>query len=909
MNVQRNSLVAAAVAAALFASHAWSAQADTSSTAGTTAAASAAAPGAATADTATASTTSAASAAPDGSAAATAASATATTTAPAATVADAGVPIASADTPSESLQSVIVTGTRVSGIKALDSAAPIQVVGGDELQRTPSTPDLIQTLATTVPSLDTTTGGGGDLSNLTLQAALRGLSPNDTLVLVDGKRRHTTANIGVGATGEFTGGAGADLNFIPVDAIDHIEVLTDGAAAQYGSDAIAGVINIILKKGYQGGNLQASYGAYEDGGGKTDDVTGNIGFQPYEGAYFNLTGEFRNHGYTVRDEPLDYVLDPSSTSGLYPVAGLQPIDSNVLNAPGWPVLNRIGGDSEYDLKLAEFNSGFRLGDDVEFYSFGTYGQKAASSIQNYRLPHIAAYTDPTTHETEYQYPFGFTPLEAIYETDYGITGGLRGVLADWNWDLSSTYGRDYNDFDTLDTSNTYFYGLTGYSPTNFYDGSFKATQWTNNLDLDREFDLGLAGPLNIALGGEFRRDAYVIGAGVPWSYEEGGAAAFQGFSPTDAGGHSRTNSAGYIDFAAKVIGGLRLDLAGRYEHYSDFGDARSGKLTARYDFSPAFALRGTISNGFRAPTVAEEYYTKSSTSPTSTGVTLASDSAAAALFGLGKLQPETSVNYSLGLVVNPVPNLTGSLDLYQINLDHRIVSTTTMYYLLNGVEVSPLVGQAIAANGNQLNPTFTSVSVSLFTNGVDTSTQGADLVLDYLTDLDRLGNVDWFVNANYNKTTITGIRATPTQLAAQGVTILDASSFTGLSDGLPKYNINFGAQWNLDRLSVNIREVIHDTTSALGSDDGATTPGKITYYLEQSGIVPITDIDIGYDVLKSVKLSVGAVDAFDRYPDKINPLLLAAYQKAGYPFAAVQYTASPIGINGGYYYVKATYTF
>lgn len=228
------------------------------------------------------------------------------------------------------VQEVIVTGTRQSGIKALDSPAPVQVVSGEELARTASTPDLIQTLAAVVPSLFTTTGGG-DLSDLTLQAALRGLSPNDTLVLVNGKRRHTTANIGIAAPGPFAGGAGADLNFIPVDAIDHIEVLTDGAAAQYGSDAIAGVINIILKKGADGGNLQGSYGGYQDGGGKTDDISGNVGFAPYDGAFLNLTAESRNHGYTSRVQPLAYIENPTAL-GSYPVAGLEPIDANVLNA-------------------------------------------------------------------------------------------------------------------------------------------------------------------------------------------------------------------------------------------------------------------------------------------------------------------------------------------------------------------------------------------------------------------------------------------------------------------------------------------------------------------------------------------------------------------------------------------------
>jgi iron complex outermembrane recepter protein len=807
-------------------------------------------------------------------------------------------------------QSIIVTGTRQSNVMAIDSPAPVQVVASDELAKTSSTPDLIQTLAAAVPSLDTTTFSG-DLSNLSLQAALRGLSPNDTLILVNGKRRHTTSNIAVGATGEFTGGAAADLNFIPVNAIDHIEVLTDGAAAQYGSDAIAGVINIILKKGYEGGNLQASYGAYQDGGGKTDDVSGNIGLQPYDGAYLNLTGEVRNHGHTVRSAPLDYTLDPRPFPGRYPAAGLKPIDVNALNAPGWPVLNLIHGDARYDLKVASFNCGFKLGQEVELYLFGTYGQKSAESNENYRLPHVAAHTDPATGQTSYQYPYGFTPLEAIDESDYGLTGGLRGVLAEWSWDLSSTYGRDFNDFQTLNSTNSVAYATTGYSPTRFYDGFFKATQWTNNLDISRDIDVGLAGPLNIALGAEQRRDGYVIGAGIPLSYQLGGAASFSGFSPTDAGGHSRTNTVGYLDVAAKIIGGLRIDLAGRYERYSDFGAARSGKLSARYDFSPAVALRGTISNGFRAPTVEEEYYTKSATSPTSTGVTLASNAPAAALFGLGRLQPETSVNYSLGVVLRPAPNLTGSLDVYRINLDHRIVETNNFYALLNAIQQpsAPLVNAAIATNGNQLNPSITSVYVSFFTNGVDTSTEGGDLVVDYVTDLERFGSVDWFLNANYNRTRVKGIRSTPAQLAADGVTILDPTAFAGLTTAQPRYNINLGAVWSVGPLAVNLREIIHDTTTTVSSDNGATTPGRTTYYTSHSGIIPITNIDIGYDVLRSVKLTVGAVNAFNRYPDKLNAGLLAAYQRGGYSFAADQYSVGPVGIDGGYYYVKATYTF
>jgi len=839
------------------------------------------------------------------------------------------VDTASADASGDggTLDEVIVTGTRQSNIKATDSVVPVQVVSGSQLTSTSATPDLSQTLASVAPSLEVA-NAGGDLSALTLQAALRSLSPNDTLVLVNGKRRHGTSNIDVSGTDNFGGGAGADLNLIPVDAIDHIEVLTDGAAAQYGSDAIGGVINIILKKNPQGGNLQANYGGYEDGGGKTDDFSGNIGFEPYEGAYLNLTGEVRNHGHSVRSEALEYIEDLQNglpPPGEFAGAGLKNIDLNAVNAPGFPILNQISGDASYQLKVATFNAGFRFSDAIEFYSFGTLGVKSASAYENYRLPHIAAYTPPGG-TTQYYYPYGFTPTEDINEQDYGLTEGLRGEVAGWSWDLSSTYGRDLNDFYTENSVNTTAYasGISnpvtgysspaGYSPSSFYDGFFKATQWTTNLDLDHEFEVGLAGPLNVAVGAEHRRDAFVTGAGIPLSYLGGGGASFAGFSPTDAGGHARDSSAGYVDFAAKVVGGLRLDIAGRYEDYSDFGSTTSGKLALRYDFSPAFGVRGTISNGFRAPTVAEEYYTKTSTSPTSTGVQLGADSPASAVFGLGSLQPETSVNYSLGAVFTPVPQFTSTLDLYRINLDHRIVSTQSFYSeIANSSNTAgvhqpayALVTQALTTNGNQLNPAIFTDSVNFFVNGVDTSTSGIDLQLDYVTQFGGLGTENWSLDANYNNTEVTSVRATPAALASLGLTVLNATNFAGLSTAQPKYNLQFGALWTYERLAVDVREIIHGTTKTITSVEAS---GVQNYYDEESGVIPITNIDIGYDVLKSLKLSLGAVNVFDRYPDKVPAGLLNAYETAGQSFAATQYVGSPIGIDGGYYYAKVDYTF
>ncbi len=807
----------------------------------------------------------------------------------------------------DSLQSIIVTGTRQSDVKAIESAAPIQIISVEDLQKTATKPDLIQTLAALIPSFGAA-GFGGDLSNLTLEAKLRGLSPNDTLILINGKRRHTTGNLSIGG-GAYEGGAGADLNFIPVDAIDRIEVLTDGAAAQYGSDAIAGVINIILKKGHEGGNLQAEYGAYQDGGGVTDDFGGNVGLLPYEGAYLNITGEYRNHGFSNRGTIDPRLLAPSG------------VNTNVVSAPGYPYLNLISGDSQQQLKIFSFNSGFALGGDTELYSFGTYGKKSASAYENYRLPSQVSYTVPgaSPPQITYQFPYGFTPLEAIDESDYSITGGIKGVVADWNWDLASGYGRDYADVSTIHTTNLSLYALNGIAPPDsYYDGAFKATQWTSTLDISRDFDVGLAGPLNVAFGSEYRRDTYSIAPGIPASYFGAGAASYPGFNPADAGIHSRTNYAGYIDLASKVFQQLRVDVAGRFEHYSDFGNKTVGKITARYDLSPVFAVRGTASTGFRAPTLAEEYYTTTNVSPTSATVQLAPNSKGAADLGLGAgLQPETSRNYSVGLVFNPLPQLAATLDVYQIKVRDRIVASGTLSAALNGVVVAPAITQAIVDNGNSLDPTVVAsgqTAVSLFTNGIDTRTRGADLTFNYDTDFGRFGHVAWLVAANYNDTTASNVRGGSVQLAGQP--LFDQTAVSYLTTASPKYVINVGGLWSIDRLSVNFREVVYGNASEYTQDQGFTdrvahvSPAHVVYYQSSTGVIPTTNVDVSYSALEHLTLSVGALNVFNRYPDKLNPELLSLYRAVASNSGVTQYpTWSPFGFNGGFYYLKASYSF
>jgi iron complex outermembrane receptor protein len=826
------------------------------------------------------------------------------------------------------LNEVIVTGSRQSGLKASDSPAPIQILSAEALQTASGSGQLMDTLSQIVPSL-TVQAFGFDMGGQTLLAKLRGLSPNHVLVLVNGKRRHTTSNLAVDS-GPYQGGAGVDLNFIPIDAIDHIEVLTDGAAAQYGSDAIAGVINIILKKNSSGGIVNGTYGQYGNaGGGKTEDVSGNAGFEPTEGGYFSLTGDFRNHGHSNVGEIDERVINPANFTS-YP-------NSNTPAAPGWPYLNRISGDGQQQLKMAAANMGFDFEGGTELYSTITYGRKDAASYENYRLPSKADYTDATTGATIVPYPFGFNPQETSHEDDFQVNVGVKGSVASWNWDLNAGYGGDRVEIDTIDTFSFEPQTLGVASPSSFYDGFLQNRQFTTTLDLNRDFDVGMAGPMNVAFGGEFRRETYTIGAGVPYSYEGGGASSYPGFAPASAGSNSRKNEAGYIDLALNPIQGLRIDAAGRFEHYTDFGDAKVGKLTARYDFVPEFALRGTVSNGFRAPTLAEEFYTSTNVGPTTAFIQLAPNSAAGKLLGLGNgLEPEHSVNLSLGAVWRPIPGMNATLDVYQITITNRIVGSGQIIGNSNGVPVSSVVNNAILASGNAIDPAVLatgSTGVNVFANGIDTRTRGADLVFDFPVDY-GFAKVDWSIGATYNDTTITKYAATPPALA--GVVgglptneLYDPTAYSDLTTASPKYIINLGALFTMGKLSVNLLEKVYGPSSEYQNDDGDNgaggvpacvpkpgtpfiCPGGFDYFQSKIGVTPITNLDIAYQMKEHLRFSMGAINLLNRFPGRLNAEQLAHTNNFAFGDNAgvTQYPAfSPFGINGGFYYVKGTFTF
>ncbi|SHG48604.1 iron complex outermembrane recepter protein [Hydrocarboniphaga daqingensis] len=814
--------------------------------------------------------------------------------------ADAELQVAAADTQVASLEEIIVTGTRRSGgLQASESPAPIQVIGAEALSET-SRPDLISSIAQIVPSF-TAQAFGGDMANQTLSAKLRGLSPNHALVLINGKRRHTTANLAV-LGGPFQGGAAADLNFIPAASIARIEVLTDGAAAQYGTDAIAGVINIILKSGYEGGSVDSNYGKYFDGGGDSISHSGNIGFGSGPEAFANLTVEVRNKQRSNRGGADPRVAAVNSTTP-YP-------NSNVTLVRGYPFLNKIVGDPEIKTVVSMLNAGYKLG-SVDLYGTASVGTKKANSFQNYRMPNRASFTKVTTDsdgdtttEKVYPYPFGFSPREAIDETDMGFTGGARGTAGEWNWDLATTWGRDEVDIATIDSINTDLYADTGASPTSFDSGAYIASQLTTNFDVSREYNVGMAGPMNLALGAEKRYETYELEQGDPASTYKSGASSFPGVQPGDAGRHSRHNVGVYADVALTPIDKMLVDAAIRFEDYSDFGNTTIGKLTSRYDFTPNFALRGTVSTGFRAPTLAESYYTATNVGPSSAFVQLAPNAPAASLLGLGDgLKPEKSTNLSLGVVMHPTDMLTVTVDAYQIEVRDRVVGSGSLFSQFVGdtKEDGTAISAAIAANGNVLDPTVTTRGINLFANGLTTRTRGVDVVMTLPQTYD-FGRVDYSLSGNVNKTKVTKVNASPAELGSQP--LYDKTAIADLETASPQYRVNFVASWSRDIYSVTLRETLFGKSSAqeLGNDG--------TYYETKVDPAFITDLEVSVKPTPSITLSLGANNLFNVYPDKKRADLLKTYTDTLDTSAVTLYpTYSPFGFNGGYYYGKVSYSF
>ncbi len=806
---------------------------------------------------------------------------------------------------------IIVTGTRATGITAAESATPIKVLGAEMLQHV-GQPNLNQVLTQLVPSF-TAQSFGGDTANLTLSARLRGLSPNHTLVLVNGKRRHGTANLAV-LGGPYQGAASPDLDLISPESIKRIEVLEDGAAAQYGSDAIAGVINIILKDDDEGVSGNVTAGQYYKADGKTASGSVHLATKIGEGGFANITLFHRYHDFSQVGGLDSRVTDQQGN--LLASYNANPTLSSAISAanatiPGLPYVNRINGDARSHLTNAQYNAGYDFG-DVQVYSFGSYSKRIASAYENLRPP-TRVVAGPALGTTATLItpgalifaPSGFNPREGIREDDYSGTAGVKGELAGFHFDLSTTYGSDKNQISTLDTVNPDLFIDTHTSPIDFRDGGFKSVEWTSNADFSREFDIGMAGPLNLAFGAEYRWNKYTITAGDPSSYYKAGASSYPGFRPSDAGTNTRDDEALYIDIAATPIEHLKVDGAARYEHYSDFGNKVIFKGTGRYDFSEAFALRGTVSTGFRAPTLAESFYSATNVGPTTAFVQLPANSAAAKLLGFDNLKPEKSTNFSAGAVIRPASRVTLTVDAYQIKIRDRILGTGSIYSS-GGARNFTLVRDAVIANGNVLDNTVTQTGVSLFANGASTRTRGIDATASYASDFGDYGTVNWTLSADYNQTKITKLGTGPTLTDTAGVTgpiaLFDQTTISNIERASPRVKVIGSAFYTLGKFSATLRETLYGKSSQDQSPDGGT------YYRQNIKTAAITDIEVNYKLTDWIELSAGANNLFDKKPPKIQVLSDGTIVDGGAVYDS-PLSFSPYGINGGYYYARVNFSF
>lgn len=752
------------------------------------------------------------------------------------------------------IDEIIVTGTRDANVRARDSVSPVQVVSAAQMQAVAQT-DLRDAITLLVPSVEHQPIAGGQ-GNLTNAIRLRGLGPDQVLVLINGIRRHTTANITVDNAGSGQQGSSAvDLDMIPESAIDHVEVLQDGAAALYGSDAIAGVINIILKSSDRGGDLSAFGGGYYHGDGATGRVAADVGTTLGGEGFLHLSAELNGSDFTNR-------------GGLF--TATQTYLSRSIGTP-----RRVRENVAYD-------AGRPISDAVEIYSFGTFTHRDGAAYQAPRLGNVA----PTI------FPNGFSPLLTSDENDLSGTVGLRGRLDAVHYDFSSTYGQDDLNIGLHDSINANLLAATGATPTRFHLSHYRLSQWTNDLNLTHTLDSGLPRPLNIAAGGEYRRETYVLGAGDAASQFGSGSMALAGIQSLNAGTHSRDIYAGYLDLSTKLTDAWRIDLAGRYEHYSDVGSTTTGKISTRYDIARWLAVRGSASTGFRAPTLQQEHYGQFAI--TLQGIAsglIAIESPAATLLGAPPLRPEESTNYSVGLVSQPITDLYLTADAYQIDIRRRIVTGSTY--------TGPVAIAAITQAGYTVPGGLSSVSASVFTNGATTLTRGIDLTGSYVTDLGSAGRIHWSLAVNFNSTEVTAI--------ARGLTgkpLLNLPQIAFLTTATPKDRYILGATWTKDRWRVDLQETRYGSTAnqvMYYTGPLALSTTQFLYFVNEPKYV--TNLDVTYNLTQRLSISAGARNLFNVYPNKLPP------NNAFSGAAQWDVNSASIDFNGGFYYTRLDYRF
>lgn len=819
------------------------------------------------------------------------------------------LPNRQSENPLPSDETVIVTGTRSANHRARESSSPISILTSAELEHS-GMMNLADAITRVYPSINI--GALGiDTASLTSSVQMRGLNPNEVLILVDGKRRHTTANI-VQNPGPQFGSTGVDLNMLPANAIDHIEILEDGAAAQYGSDAIAGVVNIITKKTDHGLNVSTQTGANAyNGDGWRYQLNADGGTKIGQDGYLHISGQIYHTDHMVvqtKDHRLigDWPYN-ATTTGYY--------NGVVKNAIALPLnSNKAMSSPEETRENLSITFGKEITPGLDAYGVITYAHRHAEQFANFRIPSIA----PSL------FPSGFTPIETDEENDYAATIGIKkDHFLGFHWDISTTYGADENKIGVKDTVNVGMLGSScttdssghssyfssdgcGWSPTSVLAQTYRLAQWTNNLDLRRNFNIAKVVPATLSFGAEHRLETYQIKAGNPPSYEAGGTQGYGGVSPQRAGSWSRDVWAAYVDSDFHFTKKWTADFAGRFEHYTDTGNTETGKISTRYEFSRAVALRGTISTGFRAPTLPEEHYSNISIHPNGASGLLPVNSQSAKILGASPLKPERSVSESGGIVLAPLPNFHIEADVYQVNLRDRIVQGGTVTGMLaeNAIEN---MGFSFPS-ASEIDPS--AVSAYYLSNGASTRTQGLDIKSDYTIHSQRYGTLLLSLALDLNRT-----RLHHNGIGSNGQELLNAQTIGYLTTSFPKSKIILNAQYNIGNWDMNVRQTRYgETTNMLSymdwTDKTATCPSGGLLYGSTSCFAQfkntprwLTDIEVGYRVKKNWHFAIGADNIFNIRPRKVPQ----TNNNRGV-FVYDQFS-SQVPITGGYYYGRINATF
>lgn len=773
-------------------------------------------------------------------------------------------PAAPAQVPSDQTKAdqagseIVVTGTRTAGRTRLDSVSPVDVLSVTDLKHQGTT-EIAAALANVAPSIDFPRPAVTDATDAIRPATLRGLSPDQTLVLINSVRAHPSALLNVnGSIGR--GAAAVDLNTIPTAALESIEVLRDGASALYGSDAIAGVINLRLRNARSGGGASITAGEYvthvpaplfprdvTDGQTVTASVWQN--FRVGSEGYLDVTGEFLNREPTSRG------------------------DFDTRNSP--PKVRSRFGDPDVKQYTGYANLGVPLADTGwQIIGWGGYQFRRTQSAAFPRNPSNA-------NNVPSIYPDGFLPLIQTKSRDFTITGGLKGDLGAWNTSLTASYGKNTIDYATLHTLNA-TYGSE--SKTSFYDGAVSYHQFVTNLDLSHDYALGPDSDVTAAVGAEYRREGYAISAGEPESYNHGpvfvspttggstsaGAQGFGGFNPNNIVDVHRDNVSGYLDLEGK-FSNVTVGVAGRLERYSDFGSTANGKVSARWDVSPSFALRGGIQTGFRAPSLQQQDFTSIASVIVNGDViltgTFPSVSPVAMALGGRSLEPEKATNYSAGFVFRHGPfNL--SVDGYEIDLRNALALSENI-----SSGFSPAVANLLAP--------YAVASARFFINGVKLRTRGVDVVANYRLRTNFAGTFNLTVAGNYNDVNVLSVPQTTSTLDP-APTLVGRAAILSLENGTPETKITSSIDWTSGAAGVTLRGTYYGDV---------TEPGTTAASDLHTGDRFITDIQARYTLYSRFHLGLGVDNLFDVYPHA-SPAGFSSTGVVDFPFY------SPFGFNG-----------